>query len=240
MERAGRVAEDLLSTGLNITPIKDGDTCECGGTGWIQVASTDNYSRVKMCMCQKRKIMERRVSVILEDWPEYSKADLWTVKPRSVGQENVLRIIREDPKASFYLTGTYKRGKTYFLIAQYRCRALTGTACLLRSSRDLMHELRRAEVPGEGGKTVASPVLEMVNAAREAHLFIDDIEKTANTGFRDQMIWDILDTIKRRQLSLSVSSNLPLISKNGQADLRGKLGHEIVSRLDQICKVVEI
>jgi len=55
------------------------------------------------------------------------------------------------------------------------------------------------------------------------------------------MLFDLFDTIKRRQLGLTVTSNLPLISRDSKKkDLRSVLSDEVVSRLYQICRVIEL
>ena len=48
------------------------------------------------------------------------------------------------------------------------------------------------------------------------------------------MLFDLLDTVKRRQLGLTLTSNLPL------ADLTGVLGDAAVARIDRICKRIEL
>jgi hypothetical protein len=79
----------------------------------------------------------------------------------------------------------------------------------------------------------------MANLSQSGHLFIDDIDKApARTGFRVEMLFDLFDTIKRRQLGLTVTSNLPLISKDKKPDLRSVLSEPVVSRLYQICTEV--
>ncbi len=99
-----------------------------------------------------------------------------------------------------------------------------------------MEELRKAEVPADQhGNVFESPVLQMVNLAPAGHLFIDDIEKArARSEFRAEMIFDLLDTIKRRQLGITVTSNLPL------RDLAPKLGDAATARLHRLCREIEL
>ncbi len=106
-----------------------------------------------------------------------------------------------------------------------------------------MEELRKAEAPADQhGNVFESPVLQIVNLARAGHLFIDDIEKApARSEFRIEMLFDLFDTIKRRQLGLTVTSNRSMISKDPKKpDLRQALGDEVVSRLHRICRVIEL
>jgi hypothetical protein len=48
------------------------------------------------------------------------------------------------------------------------------------------------------------------------------------------MIFDLLDTIKRRQLGITVTSNLPL------RNLASKLGEAATARLYRLCHEIEI
>lgn len=69
----------------------------------------------------------------------------------------------------------------------------------------------------------------------------DELAKApARSGFRMEMLFDLFDTIKRRQLGLTVTSNLPLISKDGKPDLLGVMGESVVSRLYRICTEIQI
>jgi DNA replication protein DnaC len=207
----------------------------CQGTTWIPIPD-DPDGRVKQCQCQKIKIAAIRIQVILQDWPEYLNARLESYAPRSAGQVNALTAIRGDPHGSFFFTGKYSHGKTHLMIAQYRHLALAGGRCILRSARDLMEELRKAEAPADSNREVfESPVLQMVNLAPAGHLFIDDIEKAgARSEFRAEMIFDLLDTIKRRQLGITVTSNLPL------QDLAPKIGDAATARLHRLCREIEL
>jgi DNA replication protein DnaC len=203
----------------------------------------DGGNGVRRCDCSKRKIAEARIRVILEDWPEYISADLDHYVPRKgcVCQENAVREILANPSGSYFVTGLFSRGKTHLMIAQYKHLALAGEKCVLRSARDLSDELRKAEASAEPGKEFVSSVLQLVNLSESGHLFIDDIDKApARTGFRVEILFDLFDTIKRRQLGLTVTSNLPLIAKDGKKDLRAVLSDEVVSRLYRICKVIEL
>lgn len=178
--------------------------------------------------------------MILEDWPEYQRAILEDYQPKSVGQENVIAAIKSNPNGSYLLNGLYSRGKTHLLIAQYRALAIAGQRCVLRTARGLIEELRKTEVPADGKQPEESPVLQLVNLSTDGHLFIDDIDKApARSGFRLEMLFDLFDTIKRRQLALTVTSNMPMFAKDGK-DLRSILGDPVVSRLHTICTEIQI
>ena len=221
----------LPSMGPITSAIKKPEPCpQCQGTGWVPFTRPDGYSAVRECECARLRRLRARIATILQDWKEYAGASFDAFKPINLGQQAIADIMRANITGSYYISGQYKRGKTFLLICQYRQLALAGQKCILRCARDLVDELRRSEVPAtKDADVVPSPVLQMVNLADAGHLFIDDIEKVANTDFRMAMLWNILDTIKRRQLSLTVSSNLPMIGTAGK-DLKSKLGSEINCR----------
>ena len=105
-----------------------------------------------------------------------------------------------------------------------------------------MDELRKAEAAAPDGQPpYESPVMKAVDESSAFHLFIDDIDKTAaRTGFRLEAMFDLFDTMKRKQLSLSVTSNVPLYVKDSKRDLRAKLSDPVASRIYALCKAIEI
>ena len=137
------------------------DCSLCQGTTWVPMPD----GRVKRCECQRRRVAEERIRVILQDWPEYLNARLESYAPRGAAQVNALTAIRGDPHGSFFFTGKYSHGKTHLMIAQYRHLALAGGRCILRSARDLMEELRKAEAPADSNREVFE-----TEGARHPHL----------------------------------------------------------------------
>jgi DNA replication protein DnaC len=217
--------------------------CEiCQDTGWM-LAPNDPV-RVTYCDCSVKARQQARIRAILQDWKEYREAKLETFKARNARQENALRVIKADPHGSYFLTGYYQLGKTRLMVAQYRKLAEAGDKnILLRTAYGLMDELRKAETAPEPGKEeFKSPVLEMVNAAETGHLFVDDVEKAAaRSDFRAETLFAFLDTLKRRQIRLTLTSNLPLISRDlSKEDLRAKVTDQAVSRIAQICKLIDL
>jgi DNA replication protein DnaC len=173
---------------------------------------------------------------MLEGWPEYRAARLETMEPKSPAQAAALARIKAAPQESYYMHGTYSVGKTHLMIAQYRAVALAGIPCLLRSSRQLADEMRKAEMsPPPGMEPCESPVIRMLSGSRHCHLFVDDIEKTpARTDFRAEAAFHWLDLVKRHMHGLTMTGNLAL-----QA-LTSVIGDAAVARIDQICEQVEV
>ena len=74
------------------------NSCEaCQGSKWIRVPGTD---RVTRCECQKKKIAEERIRILLKDWPEYSGARLEDYEARTLSQTKAFNVIRGDPRGS--------------------------------------------------------------------------------------------------------------------------------------------
>jgi DNA replication protein DnaC len=220
--------------------LKNEEKCTmCQGTGWVPVPDRDRM--VRQCECIKRRIRLSRIRKILADWPEYKDATLGDFRARNVRQQNAITMLRAAPRANYFIHGMYAQGKTRLMICQYRRLAEDGLHCEIRTSHELIDELRKTEVPVDFGKTAfESPVLKMVNLEPYGHLFIDDIEKAAaRSEFRAESLFHLFDTIKRRQIGLTMTSNLRLYSENPKAkDLRKDLTDQVVSRIYQICNNV--
>ena len=215
---------------------------KCSNTGWVPFEETGG---VVKCECAKKQFRQDRIRVILEEWKKYRDAELETFAPyRDVpGQADAIRELRQKSYDSYLITGGYSSGKTHLMIAQYRFIALAGIKCVLRSARDAIEELRKADLvePG-GGERFESQILQVLNGAENGHVFIDDIDKApARTGFRQEMLFDLFDTIMRRELKLTVTSNYPLKSDDPRLqDLRGILGESVAARIHRICKEIKL
>jgi len=197
---------------------------------------------VKRCQCRFKAIENAKLAELHKNWPEYGSADFTQYEPRTETQRTAAALIRGNPMGSFYLYGNYGAGKTHLLLAQYRAMCLADIPCQLRTARQLITQLTQAELPKERDReTYTCRVIQMVQDANQAHLFIDDIDKAAaRTDFRAEVLFDLLDTIKRRQLGISITGNLPMIDRNGGKDLRQVLTNQVVSRLFKLCTEVPV
>jgi hypothetical protein len=75
----------------------------------------------------------------------------------------------------------------------------------------------------------------MLSSPKHCHLFLDDVEKTpARTDFHAEAAFHWLDTLKRHQHSLTVTSNLPL------SELTKYLGDAATARIDRLCTQIEL
>jgi DNA replication protein DnaC len=166
--------------------------------------------------------------------PELFRAATFeSYQPRNARQKQALALLRGAPDGSWYMTGDYGSGKTHLLYAQYRAVAATGkTRCHVRTSRELVEELRRAELDDE----FTSPVMAAASSPERYHLFWDDIEKLKPTDFKTEVLFELVDTLYRQMHRLTVTGNYSL------QDLvdRERMHPAIVRRLDDMCRVIEI
>jgi len=146
-------------------------------------------------------------------------------------QVQALERIHANPGRGLYLFGQYGRGKTHLAVAQYKSLLDAGQSCLWRSMAELMAELRDAEV-----KDRHSPVLDRARYADSFHLFLDDIDKFKATEFKGEALFDLFDTLYRRSLAVTVTTNWSLqVLADGD-----KVHPAIVRRLDDMCLAVQV
>lgn len=141
--------------------------------------------------------------------------------------------MQEDPGGSFYLTGSYGSGKTHLLYAQYRQMVLAGkTRYHVRTTRELVEDLRQAEFDD----SFVSPIISAASSSDPYHFFWDDIDKLKPTDFRTEVLFNLVDSLYRRNYGLTVTSNYSM------RDLveRERLHPAIVRRLDDMCRIVEV
>jgi DNA replication protein DnaC len=201
----------------------------CGGTGWLR-ADTDEFIGFRRCACVRARVQAERLSAI----PElFRNATFESYRSRNQRQERALATMQGDPGGNWYLTGAYGNGKTHLLYAQYRELVMAGKSrCHMRTTRELVEELRRAEL--DDG--YISPVMASVSRPDPYHLFWDDIDKLKTTDFKTEVLFDLVDTLYRHKHGLTVSGNLSL------RDLvdRERLHPAIVRRVDDMCTVLEV
>lgn len=188
-----------------------------------------NVSGVVRCQCR----IERAILSKLDAIPErFRHCTFGNFEPRSDRQQLALTEIAYEPLGSFCLTGEYGKGKTHLAIAQYRYHVQLERPCLFLSMAGLLSELRRAELEAD----YFCLVLDRIRYAEKFHLFIDDIDKFKVTDFKFEVLFDAFDTIYRRKLGLTVTSNYSL----RELIEFEKLHPAIVRRIDDSCKAVQL
>jgi DNA replication protein DnaC len=152
---------------------------------------------------------------------------------RDLQQERAVALMRSLSEGSWYLTGHYGSGKTHLFYAQYREMAVAGTTrCHVRTTRELVEELKRMELDSE----FVSPVMAAAYACAPYHLFWDDIDKLKPTDFKTEVLFELVDALYRQKHGLTVTANYSL------QDLveRERMHPAIVRRLDDMCRVIQI
>jgi DNA replication protein DnaC len=172
----------------------------CSDTGRRR-AEGEEFIGLKRCECVKKRIQAARLAEIPK---RFRESTFDSYRPKNPKQEWALCQIREDPGGSFYLTGSYGSGKTHLLYAQYQQLVLAGkTRCRVRTTRELVEELRRAAL--DDG--FISPVIAAASKPDPYHFFWDDVDKLKPTDFRTEVLFDLVDSFYRRNHGLTVTSN---------------------------------
>ena len=185
---------------------------------------------MRQCECVAEKARMRALAMIPE---RFRDSSFKSFKPRDLKQQRALAQMRKDPGGSWYLTGAYGNGKTHLLYAQYRELVTAGQVCChVRTSRELIEELRRAEFDGD----FVSPVVAAASRRAQYHLFWDDIDKLKVTDFKTEVLFDLVDSLYRQKHGLTVTGNY----STGDLVEHERMHPAIVRWLDDMCKVVEV
>jgi DNA replication protein DnaC len=201
--------------------------CKDSGWRWIDLPGR---AGMRKCECAVEKARAGYLALIPE---RFKDGSFESFKPCNPKLEAALSLMRKDLGGSWYLTGAYGNGKTHLLYAQYREMVISGNVgCHVRTARDLVEELRRAEFDDH----FVSPVLAAASKHEPYHLFWDDIDKLKMTDFKTEVLFDLVDSLYRQKHGLTVTANYSL------QDLveRERMHPSIVRRLDDMCRVIQI
>jgi DNA replication protein DnaC len=201
----------------------------CSGTGWHR-AGNEEPAGFRRCECVRAGFAAERLAAIPALFRE---ATFESYLARNPQQERAIALMRGLPEGSWYMTGHYGSGKTHLFYAQYREIAVAGkTRCHVRTTRELVEELKRVELDGE----FVSPVMAAAHACAPYHFFWDDIDKLKPTDFKTEVLFELVDALYRQMHGLTVTGNHSL------QDLveRERMHPAIVRRLDDMCRVSRI
>lgn len=189
---------------------------------------------VVRCECAKARILDMRMHRLFNEFRAFEQVDLDALVPRDKLQADTLQLLRANPSSSYFICGArYGCGKTQLLVSQCMQLALAGERVAIRTSRQLVKELQQAELDPE----FFSEILEAVSSADQFHLFWDDCEKVGNqSDFRQEAIFNLIDTIYRRRLSITITSNLDL---QRLVDT-GRMLSAVARRIDDMCKPIQL
>jgi DNA replication protein DnaC len=219
-ERLSRQVQDRDSTNPS------SDACpDCEGRGYRYLV-VDGDVGVRRCECLRKRIVDQKLSEIPE---RFRGSTFENYVPTDAKQETARNAIQLDFTRSFYLYGDYARGKTHLATAQYRQLIEIERPALFMSMGELLADLRKAETNDE----YFCLVRQRVRYADNFHLFVDDIDKFKGTEFKTEVLFDLFDTIYKRKLGVTITSNCTL------AELRG-IHPSIVRRIDDTCQALEV
>lgn len=200
----------------------------CSNTGFKREGD-----RVTRCeACYRRKVLEGRQRQLTEHFAKFTVASVANYTPSTPTQKSTVDVICKYPGSSFYITGQMGHGKTHLLIAQFKL-APVEQRCLLRTSQQLVAELRRSELDPE----FSSPVRSALDS-RTLHLFWDDCDKLSfdKSSFREEAIFELIDEISRQELPITITSNL---DPNELQTVRS-LQPAVARRLADMCVLVRV
>ncbi len=220
-----RLLRELEEASSRPDPTPRSSKCEiCQDTGYLRVASG-----VARCECQKQKIIRQHLDGIPE---RFCNASFANYVPMDAKQEAARDKIAGEFTGSYFLYGDYARGKTHLATAQYVQLVKIERPCLFLGMAELIAELRRSEMDPDYFCTVR----QRARYADRFHLLIDDIDKFKVTDFKFEVLFDLVDTIYKRKLGLTVTSNYSLLELASS----GSIHPSIVRRIDDICCAVEV
>jgi DNA replication protein DnaC len=197
----------------------------CNDTGYLQVVGRG----VMRCQCLRERFIAAKLAEIPKRFQDCSFANYI---PCDGAQQRAVDLIAAEWTGSYLLIGDYGRGKTHLAIAQYRHLTQMEQSCLFFSMPELLNELRKAELDDE----YFCEVRYAVRYRTRFHLFIDDIDKFKVTDFKFEVLFDLLDTLYRRNLGLTVTTNLAIRELRRNQTLDGA----ILRRIEDICKAVTL
>jgi DNA replication protein DnaC len=181
------------------------------------------------CECQKQRVITQKLAAIPA---RFRQASFASYVPTDALQQKGLDKVSGRFTGSFYIFGDYARGKTHLAVAQYAHLVRIEYPCMGMSMAELVTELRHAEMDRE----YFCQVRDRCRYADRFHLLIDDVDKFKATDFKFEVLFDLIDTIYRRNLGLTVTSNLSL----RELAASGQVHPSIVRRFDDICEVIEL
>lgn len=200
--------------------------CElCRDTGHISIEAG-----VVRCECQKQRIIAKKLSSIPA---RFRTASFANYQPIDGKQTRAKERMSAEFTKSYYISGPYGTGKTHLATAQYIQLVRIEQPCMFLTMGELINELRRAELEQD---TYYCQVREKCRYADRFHLFIDDLDKFKPTDFKAEALFDLIDTVYKRNLMLTITSNYSLSELSAIQSIHPS----VLRRIDDICGVIEL
>lgn len=218
-----------VSTGLPSNAV----CVTCRGTGWVTVERDGERGAVR-CECRKKAIAE---AFLKQLDPMFRAADLDTIHAMNPSQVTAISELLKNPNGNFFITGGYGLGKTYLLAAQFVWVSRHGVRTFFRTAEQLVQELYR-HYAAKDADFEMSPILAWAGSGTPVHVFIDDVDKIDfdRTAFRKETLFNVIDTLCRKELGLSVTSNMTCMELQDEE----RLSPAVVRRFDDMCRVLQL
>jgi DNA replication protein DnaC len=185
---------------------------------------------VVRCECQKQRIIAEKLASIPA---RFRTASFANYQPIDGKQDRAKERMSAEFTRSYYISGPYGTGKTHLATAQYVQLVRIERSCMFLTMGDLLNELRRAELEQD---SYFCKVREKCRYADRFHLFIDDFDKFKLTDFKAESLFDLIDTIYKRNLMLTITSNYSLSELSAIQSIHPS----VLRRIDDICEVIEL
>lgn len=207
-------------------PQSNESPCElCHDTRYISVEAG-----VVRCECQKQRIIAGKLASIPA---RFRSATFANYDPIDGKQSRAKERMSAEFTKSYYISGPYGTGKTHLATAQYTQLVRIEQPCMFMTMGELINELRRAELEQD---SYYCQVREKCRYAERFHLFIDDLDKFKPTDFKAEALFDLIDTVYKRNLMLTITSNYSL----SELAAIQSIHPSVLRRIDDICEVIEL
>lgn len=177
------------------------DCNRCQDTAWIVVPGDG----AKLCECEKRKRVERRLARIPA---EYRAFDLATIQPmaeKHAKQERLFATVKADPGVSLMMYGKNGCGKSLVGWLLYKRAIEDGRPAIFLSLSELMRQFREWEL--DPLKLAVIDAASLRETKARWLIVLDEAEKARPTEFASEKLCDLLDAIYTNRHQLVVTSN---------------------------------
>lgn len=158
--------------------------------------------------------------------PEIYRTAIWDKVP-----EKIKETIRENPKKGLYIHGDVGTGKTFMAYGVAHRAQQKGMIARVYNFSELLRVIRESY-----GKHYQeyhdNPVYDIQDF--DGLLIIDDLGAEKVSDWSQEMLYGIINRRYEEKLITIITSNLNI------ADLAERVGERIVSRIVEMCSIVEI
>jgi len=227
--------------------------CEvCGGTGW-QIVVENGISRAKRCGCSRTtftpekafasaRIPSRYISCELDNYLPDSKFFNTQGRAKKLALEYVTDYPMLDAglfgEGSLLFTGPAGLGKTHLSASILKGLVRKGVPCLFIDFHELLLEIRESYDPlaQMSEMQILRPIINI------EVLLLDDLGSRRMTEWMQDTVFHIINLRYNQKRTLIATTNLAMEPSGASTHetLQDRLGYPVVSRLYEMCKVIEL